>query len=154
MYELLIPLHSYIRWILLTCLLYSILKSILGLKIRLPYSAFDNTIHLTASIVAHLQLIIGFILYFKSPIVLYLRTIGTEGLSYSDVAFFGVYHITFMVVGILLIIIGTAKAKKALTDKDKHTEIFTWYGFAMLFIVAAIPWPFSPYVSRPYFRMF
>lgn len=154
MYTTLIPFHSIVRWLLVASLAYSLIKSTIGLLAKSPYSKFDNVVRATTSAISHFQLIIGFILYFKSPIVLHLRTTGSEALRFTDIAFFGVYHISFMLLAILLITIGAAKAKRAKTDYDKHRQIFWWFGVATLLIFLAIPWPFSPYVSRPYFRMF
>lgn len=154
MYQIFIPIHSLFRWVLVAGVAYCFIKSIIALLVKSPYSKFDNIVRSATSAIAHIQLIIGFILYFKSPLVSYFRTNGSESLRYTDIAFFGVYHITFMVIAILLITIGAAKAKRAATDYDKHNQTFWWFGFAALLIFLAIPWPFSPYVSRPYFRIF
>jgi hypothetical protein len=154
MYQTLIPFHSIIRWLLVTGLAYALIKSIIGLTTKSPYSKLDNIVRSATSAISHIQLIIGFILYFKSPIVSYFREQGSATLRYTDIAFFSVFHIAFMVIAILLITIGAAKAKRAKTDYDKHRQTFWWFGVAALLIFLAIPWPFSPYVSRPYLRLF
>jgi len=153
MYETLIPFHSLIRWLLLVGLVYCLIKSILGLSAKLPYSKLDNIVRAAISGISHIQIVIGFTLYFKSPIVSYFRANTRQAIHYTDIAFFGVYHIAFMLIAILLITIGAAKAKRAVTDYEKHHKILWWFGIATLLICLAIPWPFSPYTSRPYFRM-
>jgi nitric oxide reductase large subunit len=154
MYQNLLPFHSIIRWLLVACLAHSLIRSIIGLTTKSPYSKSDNIIRSLTSAISHIQLIVGFILYFKSPIVNYFRTTGSEALRYTDIAFFSVYHIALMVIAILLITIGAAKAKRTKTDAEKHKQIVLWFGIAALLIMLAIPWPFSPYVSRPYFRFY
>lgn len=154
MYSTLLPLHSILRWLLVAGLAYSIARSVIGLVAKRPYSRLDSTVRSVTSAVSHVQLIIGFVLYFKSPIVSYFRANGSVSLRYMDIAFFGVYHISLMLIAILMITIGAAKAKRANSDYDKHRQIFWWFGTAVVLILMAIPWPFSPYVARPYLRIF
>jgi hypothetical protein len=154
MYQTLVQFHSIIRWLLVAGVGYCFLKSIFGLVAKLPYRKLDNIVRSATSGVSHIQLIVGLTLYFKSPLVTYFRTNGSESLRHTDIVFFGVYHVAFMIIAVLLITIGAAKAKRAATDYDTHSQIFWWFGFAVLLIFFAIPWPFSPYASRPYFRMF
>lgn len=154
MFQTLIPFHSIIRWLLVAGLVYSLSKSMIGVVAKSKYSKWDNSILSATSLISQVQLAIGFVLYFKSPLVTYLRTNGSESLRYPDIAFFGIYHILCMILAILLIIIGTAKTKKATTDFEKHKQTLRWFGFATVLIFLAIPWPFSPFVTRPYLRMF
>ncbi|HLP53436.1 MAG TPA: hypothetical protein VK151_00325 [Fluviicola sp.] len=154
MYQTLIPFHSIIRWLLVAGVAYCLLKSIIGIATKLPYSKLDNIVRSATSAISHIQLIIGLILYSKSPIVAYFRTRGSGGLRVDDFTFFGIYHIAFMILAILLITIGAAKAKRAVTDFDKHYHTLWWFGFAAVLIFLAIPWPFSPFVSRPYLRFY
>lgn len=154
MYPTFLSIHSIIRWLLVAGVAYCFLKSIFGLVTKSPYHKLDHIVRSGTSAISHLQIIIGFILYFKSPLVAYFRTSGRESLQYPDIAFFGIYHVSCMVIAILLITIGAAKAKRAATDYAKHHHTFWWFGFAVLLIFLAIPWPFSPYVARPYLRIF
>lgn len=154
MYQTLIPFHSVIRWLLVAGIAYCLFKSIVGLVTKSPYNKLDKFVRSATSAISHIQLIIGFILYFKSPIVSYFRTKGSGSLRIDDFTFFGIYHIAFMILAILLITIGAAKAKRAVTDLDKHYHTLWWFGFAATLIFQAIPWPFSPFVSRPYLRFY
>jgi hypothetical protein len=69
-----------------------------------------------------------------------------------DTAFFGILHLLFMLTAIVLITIGSAKAKRMPTDEEKFKTMLTWYSIGLIIILIAIPWPFSPLASRPYFR--
>jgi len=154
MYQILLPLHSIVRWLLIAALLFCLLKSINGLIRKSRYGKLDNIFRSITSGVSHLQLIIGIVLYFKSPITTYFRTNTAQAIGYADVTFFGLFHICFMVVSILLLTIGASKAKRAKTDSAKHKQIVLWFGISAVLILLAIPWPFSPYIARPFIRLF
>jgi hypothetical protein len=59
-----------------------------------------------------------------------------------------------MLTAIVLITIGSAKAKRKKQDRDKFRVIALWYTIGLLLILSSIPWAFSPLVSRPYLRGF
>lgn len=154
MYQTLLPLHSIIRWLLVIGLLYCIVRSIIGLASKSPYDKLDNFFRGFTSGVSHIQLIIGLVLYFKSPITTYFRSNTAAALGYVDIAFFGVFHISFMIISVLLLTIGASKVKRVKTDSEKHKQILWWFGIATILIFLAIPWPFNPYAPRPYLRTF
>lgn len=154
MYQILLPLHSIIRWLLVVGILFNLTSSLLGLTSKGTFTKTDNFFRSFTSGISHIQLIIGLLLYFKSPITTYFRNNTSEAIHFVDIAFYGVFHIACMVISVLLITIGAAKAKRANTDLNKHKQIALWFGIATLLILIAIPWPFNPYASRPYFRPF
>jgi hypothetical protein len=59
-----------------------------------------------------------------------------------------------MFVAIVLITIGSAKAKRKSNDTQKFKTMLIWFSIALLIIFIAIPWPFSPLANRPYIRTF
>ncbi len=154
MYQVLLPLHSLFRWLLVAGVIFSMGRSVWALYAKTGYQPIDRILRSATSGISHVQLIIGLILYVKSPLVTYLRSNPQEALAYMDVAFFGIFHLASMVLAILLITIGAAKAKRAPSDREKYLQVLRWFGLAVLLILVAIPWPFSPYAARPYFRMF
>jgi uncharacterized membrane protein (DUF485 family) len=154
MYEILLPLHSLLRWLVLIGLIYALVRSILGVFNKSPFTRLDNFFRSFTSGMAHIQLIIGFLLYFKSPMMTYFRTNFREAKGIMELSFFGIYHALMMIIAIVLLTIGAAKAKRAKTDYDKHHHILLWFGIAFLFLLLAIPWQFSPFVARPHFRVF
>jgi predicted membrane channel-forming protein YqfA (hemolysin III family) len=72
--------------------------------------------------------------------------------QWNDSLFFALVHIGLMTTAIVLITIGSALAKKAPEDRQKFNMVFTYYGIALLIILLAIPWPFSPLAQRPLLR--
>ena len=154
MYATLLALHSLTRWLVLSTLIFSIVLAYRGWLLKKPFLKFDNaTRHITATVV-HVQLVLGVWLYFISPIVSYfLHNLGTA-MHERAIRFFGMEHITMMLIGITVITIGSAKAKRKPTDKEKFKTMAIWFTVALLIILSSVPWSFSPLISRPNFRPF
>jgi hypothetical protein len=72
----------------------------------------------------------------------------------SEQTFFRFVHISLMLTSVVLITIGSAKAKRIETSRLKYKTMLIWFSIALLIILVAIPWPFSPLANRPYFRTF
>jgi len=107
--------------------------------------------HWTATI-AQIQLIFGLWLYFISPITVYFLDHFHDAVHEREIRFFGMEHSIMMMIGIVVITIGSANTKRKLTDKAKFKTMAIWFTIALLIIITSIPWGFSPLVSRPYFR--
>lgn len=119
MYSYLLFFHSVFRWLVLSVLLYALYRSIRGWQGKLSFQPADNTIrHVTATI-AHIQLAIGYTLYFNSPLVSYFRSHYKNASRQYDFMFFGLTHISLMTVAILLITIGSSASKRQKTDLEK-----------------------------------
>jgi hypothetical protein len=154
MYQALLILHSINRWLVLISLIYTICICWRGYQSSKVFSGSANTVrHLTATI-SHMQLLIGLYLYMISPIVRFNAVEGEFPGVVSEQTFFRLVHISLMIISVLLITIGSARAKRVAEDRLKFRIILVWYSIALLIILIAIPWPFSPLASRPYFRSF
>jgi hypothetical protein len=147
-------LHSIVRWLLLTGILVSIWRGYRGYRSGRAFTVADTRLRLGTLIAAHTQAVLGLTLYFISPLISYfLHNFGTA-VHDRQIRFFGMEHSLMMLVGITLLTIGAAKAKRRPTDKEKHKTIAIWYTIALLVILSSIPWAFSPLVSRPWVRWF
>ncbi len=152
MYATLLALHSLTRWLVLSTLLFAIFRGYRGWLGQKPYLRFDDRVrHITATI-AHVQLLLGIWLYFISPIVAYFLHNFHTAVHDRAIRFFGMEHITMMLTGIILITIGSAKAKRQATDRQKFKTMAIWFTVALLVILSSVPWSFSPLISRPNFR--
>ena len=152
MYFYLLFFHSIFRWLVLLSLLYALFRSLRGWGGNLSFSKSDDSVrHITATI-SHVQLTIGYLLYFNSPFIAYFRSHFHEAIKQFDFMFFGMIHITLMTISIILITIGSSAAKRQTLDSNKFRTITIFFGIALVIILVAIPWPFSPLAARPYFR--
>lgn len=154
MYSTLLFLHSIVRWMVLASLLLAIFRAYKGWFLKKRFSKFDNAARHWAATIAHTQLVIGFLLYFVSPIIEYFRHSYKEAVHLREIRFFGMEHSLMMLTAIIIITIGSAKAKRRQTDTQKFKTMAIWFSVALLIILIMIPWGFSPFVSRPYYRSF
>jgi len=152
MYSSFLFFHSIFRWLVLLSLLYAIYRAAIGLARNKAYSKADDSIRHRTATVAHIQLIIGFVVYILSPVVKYY--FSAEKPAGKEPFFFGILHIGLMLVSIVVITIGSSLAKRKPTDRLKFKTQLLWFSIGLIIIIIAIPWPFSPLAARPYYRPF
>ena len=136
MYTTLFGLHSGLRYIVLILLVLALLLAIVGLFGKKPYTETNRKINLFAMIFTHTQLLVGFVLYFFSPLVNY-SNMG-EAMKDTTTRYWTVEHLVMMLFAIVLITIGHSRSKKAIEAINKHRAIALYYGLAVLVIVLAI----------------
>lgn len=150
MYSLLLTLHSWGRWAVLLGLLLALARAYWGWLGSRPFAPFDDAVRHTAATVAHVQLALGYGLYFSSPVVRSFH--WHRAVPGSAALFFGLQHVAVMTGAVLVLTVGSALAKRRPTASAKFRTMTLWFSAALLLIFLAIPWPFSPLASRPFFR--
>lgn len=154
MYSTLLATHSLIRWLVLISLLVAIFRAWRGWLQRKPFTKTDNTIRIVTATTAHIQLVVGITLYCISPLVRYFLNYFKTAVHQREFRFFGMEHITMMLIAIVLITIGSAQAKRQSTDLQRFKTLAICFTIALIIIFASIPWEFSPFTRRPFFRSF
>lgn len=154
MYSTLLALHSLVRWLVLIFIVYTVYRAFAGFIKNKTFSKTDNAFRHWTATVAHIQLMIGMTLYTQSPVVKYFWTDTETALQNPDVTFYGIIHIALMLAATVLLTIGSALAKRKLTDKEKFRTMLIWFSITLIIIFIAIPWSFSPLSNRPYLRAF
>jgi len=152
MFSILLSFHSLFRWLIVISLLISILISIRGIFRRTLFSKRDNFIRHSTATIAHIQLFLGILLYTKSPQTGYFFSPSAVG--FGEPGFFAVIHVSLMLLAIIFITLGSAFAKRKDRPTDKYRTMLLWFCMALIMILVAIPWPFSPFAHRPLFRSF
>lgn len=152
MYAILLSLHSLVRWLVLMSLLFALYRAYTGVKSKRAFTKLDDRARHISATIAHLQLILGLWLYFISPVVDYFLHHFKEAVHLREIRFFGMEHITMMVLSIALLTVGSMKVKRKSTDEQKFRTMLVWYSIALVIIFLSIPWAFSPFTARPYFR--
>jgi len=143
MYTGLLHTHSLLRWVFLLLLITVIVKAWGGMKSKRAFTAGDKKLVLMTVITAHVQLLIGVMLYMSSPIV--KTALNDMGAAMKDslLRFWAVEHISAMVLAIILITIGHASAKRADNDAAKFKKLFIFFLIGLVIILATVPWPFQ-----------
>jgi hypothetical protein len=154
MYAILLALHSLVRWFVLLSMMLAIVRAYHGWFSARKFSRFDDRLRVATVTIAHTQLIIGIWLYVISPLVAVFMQHVKQMVHERQIRFFGMEHVTMMLIAIILLTIGSAKTKRKQTDKEKFKCMAIWFTIALVIILSSIPWAFSPLVSRPWFRPF
>lgn len=147
MYNSLLHLHSGLRWVAFFLLLFAVFNSFSKWRFGKSYSTGDKLINLFTMIFFHVQLLVGFILYFISPKV----SFGGSMMKDSMLRFFTIEHFLMMLIAIVLITIGRRRAEAATSDTAKHRKYLIWYGIALFLVIVAIPWPFRTALGAHWF---
>ncbi len=142
------------KWIVLFALIIAIIKSLHGLYGNTTFSKTSNALRHWTATIAHFQLMLGITLYAQSPITKYFWNNLSLASKNLDSLFFGLIHMLLMLVAITVITIGSAKAKRKESNRDKFKTMAVWFTIGLIIILIAIPWPFSPLAGRPYIRTF
>lgn len=137
----LLHLHNFMRWIILFFLLIALIQAF-GKKPGLKKTS------LWLLISAHITLLIGLYQYFTGAFGYKLIEANGFAAVMKDNAlrFWGVEHITGMLIAIILITIARGKAKRS-----GYSAASWLYLFALIIILAVVPWPFREVIARPWF---
>jgi hypothetical protein len=154
MFPVLLTLHSWVRWLVLMSLVVVIVRGYWGFRMNRSFSRWDTRARVLTVTIAHTQFLLGLVLYSFSPIVDYFLQNFNTAVHMREIRFFGLEHITMMVIAVGVLTIGSIKTKKKQTDREKFKTMLTWFTVALLIIFLSIPWSFSPFTSRPLFRPF
>jgi len=142
-------IHSYWAYIVLIVLIVAVVNALIGLLSKKEFKDKDYRISLFSLIVAHIQIILGFIAYFTST---YFKTMQSHGMGYvmknSILRKPLVEHPLMIIIAIALITIGFSKHKSKTTGNAKFKAIFVYYFIALILILGVIPWNswFSNYI--------
>lgn len=136
MYTALQSAHSIFAYIVLALVLFASINAITGLTGKRIFKDKDLRISLFALIVVHLQLVLGIILYFISP--LGLDSIGE--MKNSALRLTALEHPLINIIGIVLITIGWSKQKREESGNGKFKKIAVFYTLGLILILSRIPW--------------
>jgi membrane protein DedA with SNARE-associated domain len=115
-----------------------LLKAFSGWFGKKEYTPSDKKVALFALIFTHIQLLLGFGLYFISPLVSF-----EEGAIKNEILrFYTVEHFSMMIIAIALITIGFSLSKRASESITKFKRVAVFYLIGLLIMLSSIPWPF------------
>ena len=142
MYDIIKHTHSYWAYLVLAILIIAVINAIFGLISKKEYSAKDLRIALFGLIIAHIQFLIGLVLYFVSP---YFEMWSHGGVM-GDAAkrLYLVEHPAINIITIVLITVGFSKHKKKDSSASKFKTIFIFYLIGLILLLSRIPWDVWP----------
>lgn len=130
-YEILKSAHSGWRYLVIILLLVAFVNALMGYAGKKHYTEGNRKLNLFALISAHIQLLLGLILYFMHDWYKGDSAVAAQ-------RYWKMEHIGMMVLAIILITVGNSRSKKMDSALMKHRAIFMYFGLALLLITAAI----------------
>lgn len=119
-----------------------------GMTGKKPFGPGQKKAGLFLMIAAHIELLIGLYQWLFGPWG--IKYLSNAGMKDRVALFYGVEHITGMIVAIVLITIGRGVSKKNLPDGVKQKRTFWFFLVALVIILALIPWPGRVAIGRPW----
>lgn len=135
LYDILRHFHSGWAYLTLLLLVVAIVNAFIGFTSKKEFTANDRKIALFGLIGSHVQLLVGLILYFVSPL-------GLAGFSMkvAEARLTSLEHPLINIIALVLITIGWSKHKKVATSELKFKSFVVFYTLGLLLILARIPW--------------
>jgi len=128
--------HSGWAYLLLLILIAALLNAAIGYFSKKEFTPKDRKIALFALVFTHIQLLIGIVVYFLSPIG--LAVLGE--MKNADLRLTSLEHPLTNIIAIILITIGWSKHKSKNTSQEKFKTIFVFYGLGLFLLLLKIPW--------------
>ena len=153
LYPNLLFLHSLTRWIVVLGALWLIVSALSSLgrtssvetsPVRVPWRVYMGGLHL--------QLLLGLILLFVSPLALAAWADMGVAMKTRPLRFFAVEHTTLMLLAIVVAQMGAVRARKARDAARAARTTLMFVCLSLLLILVAIPWPFLGQIARPLLR--
>ena len=114
----------------------AVVNSLIGRFSKKEFTSNDKKIALFALIAIHIQLLVGLILYFVSP--LGFASLGQ--MSDKALRLTSLEHPLINIIGITLITIGWVKHKKLTMSESKFKTFSIYYGLGLVLILSRVPW--------------
>ena len=136
MYHFIQKFHSGWAYLALLLLVFAVLNSFIGMSSKREFTAKDRKIALFGLIATHIQLVVGLILYFVSP----LGSAVFGQMKDAALRLTSLEHPITNIIAIVLITIGWSKHKKGETNTAKFKSFAVFYGIGLVLILSRIPW--------------
>ncbi|WP_257657525.1 hypothetical protein [Parapedobacter lycopersici] len=138
MYTGLKHLHSTLAYVLLAGLVISILYVLFA---YLQNKGYNRKMALLGLICAHLQFVVGLIIYFVSP---YGVQNASGAMQNSISRLYFLEHPLTMLIAVVLITVGYSRAKRQPTAKKQNASVLLFYAIGLILILSRIPWHVWP----------
>ncbi len=141
MYPTIQMLHSLTAYVVLVLLFVAVLNAIMGSVKKSDFSPRDFKLTLWALIATHIQVVLGLVLYFISPLgIKSFSSNGAQVMKDATLRLFAVEHISVMLIAAVILTVGYSKQKRTEESAVKFKRISIFYGLAFILVLSRIPW--------------
>jgi hypothetical protein len=134
MHPTILLLHSIFRYLVLILLLIVLVRSYSGWQNKKGFAAMDDKFSLWLLITTHIQFLLGLILYFISPIVIF----SGESMKNPVARYWLVEHSVPMIMAIALITAARTTSKRLTDPTAKHKRLFILNVIALVIILVTV----------------
>jgi heme A synthase len=141
MYELVLTLHSWIRWV---AILAGIAATVAALTSTPRNTASDrsDTWGLVLMIALDVQMLLGLLLYLAlSPTTAAIFNDFGGAMREPVARFWAVEHVSMMIIAVVLAHLGRILGRKASNASARRTRQLVCFGLATILMIVATPWP-------------
>ena len=131
--------HSGLAYLALLALVLVIIWALVGALSGREFQEKDRKIALIAFILCHIQLLVGLILYFVSPLGFSLLA-GGGAMADATARLTALEHPLINILAIVLVSVGFIRAKKLESSTAKFRSIYMMYAVGLVLILSRIPW--------------
>ena len=116
-----------------------VVRSVLGIVKKAPYTKLDKYLSYGFIINLYLQLIFGLLLFANPNTLSGSELAGVEGaLKMASKRFWPIEHIVMMLFALLIANLGLIFSSQTQTDKDKHIKVLVYYMVALILIAISL----------------
>lgn len=144
MYTGLKHIHTFLPYLIFIALAGALILSLLKRKNSGPLDNLTRRFSLFTLIFTHIQILLGIVLYFVSPITKNVLSDFGAAMGESSVRFYAVEHVLTMILAAVAITIGNSRAKKAASGNKAYNSILLYFTLALILILIRIPWHVWP----------
>lgn len=152
MYSLALTAHSYLRWLVLAAALVALIRAVIGLARRRPWTAADATAARVFVASLDVQLLVGLILYVAlSPFTMVAWSDPGAAMREAPLRFMMIEHPFGMLIALVLAHIGAGRVRRTQDLVRRHRTALIFFGLALAVTLISTPWPGMP-AGRPLLR--
>jgi hypothetical protein len=139
-YRLILILHNWMRWLVLLAGVWALIRAFSGWLTNRPWTGIDRRAGLLFGIAVDIQFLLGLPLAFLSRLVTAALGDLSAAMASATLRFFPAEHIPRMVLAVIIVHAGSAAARKASADRERHRWAAWPFSAATLPMIVAIPW--------------
>ncbi len=126
-------------YLVIAGLAFVFIYALIGALSNRQFTDKDRKFGLIGFIPAHIQLLVGIITYFVSPLGFSNMSSG-NAMADSMSRLYALEHPLMNIIAIVLITVGYSRAKKLTESRARFRSLYMFYGIALIMIIARIPW--------------
>jgi len=152
MFEIVLSLHSLLRWGVVITGLLVLQQGVTGLMAGGELGSLGKRVQLLFLMCVDTQLLLGILLWMTSPTVSSARSDMGATMKDPEARYFVVEHGAMMLLAVVVVHIGRVAAKRAQGVRAGHMRTAIYAAVALALIALRTPWPFME-PGRPWIRL-